>query len=119
MIHKEAWYREAFRNQGLPYYSDCVGWPENQMAALYYLIDEGKPITMRTFARNIGLESWRDIREQLGYDRYLPISKDWHVGYRKVPGFNIYYLIWSGIEVVFAEYEEIERLLEHAEAQER
>jgi hypothetical protein len=60
-------------------------------------------VSLATFRTAVGPEQWREIRSNLGYDRYFPISKDWHVGYfkgtyRRVPA---YFLRHSRIEYIF------------------
>lgn len=60
-------------------------------------------ITLATFRTAIGPQQWREIKESLGYDRHLPISKDWHVAYfkgtyRETPA---YWLTWSAMEYIF------------------
>jgi hypothetical protein len=67
------------------------------------LKESEQDVSLATFRTAIGPEQWRETRENLGYDRHLPISKDWHVGYykgvyRHVPA---YFLRHSGIEYIF------------------
>jgi len=40
---------------------------------------------------------------ELGYDRYFPLSRDWHVSYHRsfFQGRPCYYFVWSQIEQVF------------------
>jgi len=62
-----------------------------------------KRITLNTFRKALGHDEWTKIQFDLGYDRDMPISKDWHVGFYKSEyrGVPAYYLAWSGIEHVF------------------
>ena len=67
------------------------------------LVDQERAIGMRTFAAAVGPQGWRQISDMLGYDRHLPLSKDWHVGYYKgiFRGVPAVHLRWSGIEYIF------------------
>lgn len=62
-----------------------------------------KEISLRTFREAIGLQQWRWITRELGYDRDFSITRDWHVGYysgtyRSVPAV---WLTHSRIEHIF------------------
>jgi hypothetical protein len=61
------------------------------------------PVSLATFRTAIGLEQWHELQRSLGYDRFMPISRDWIVGYYKSTyrGVPAYYLVWSAIEHVF------------------
>lgn len=63
----------------------------------------GESVSLRTFRTAVGADEWRMIQEALGYDRYMPISSDRHVGYFRgiYRGVPAYYLVWSAIEHVF------------------
>ena len=82
--------------------TDCIGSTSEDIRDL---IDNGgdEPISMRTFAIAVGRNGWRQLSEMLGYDRFFPLSRDWHVGYyrgtfRQVPAV---YMRHSGIEYIF------------------
>lgn len=77
--------------------------PDSTYADIRALMESETSVSLATFRRAIGPEQWREIRDNLGYDRSLPISKDWHVGYykgvyRHVPA---YFLRHSRIEYIF------------------
>jgi hypothetical protein len=84
-------------------YNNCVGWPENLMPALQYIIDNGDEIDRDDFLRHADVFDPEEIP-----------ADDWHIWYGKVSGFNIYYFVHSGIEHVFAGEEEILKLNSHA-----
>jgi hypothetical protein len=61
-------------------------------------------ITRQTFARKIGLEQWKWLQAELGYDRDFPISQaDWQIPYYKgtYRGVPAVFLEWSGFEYIF------------------
>ncbi len=64
------------------------------------LIDNERTISRKSFALAIGTEQWRSLQHNLGYDRWLPISKDWHVGY--------YRSVYRGVPAVFLRHSHIE-----------
>lgn len=81
--------------------TNCIGSTSEDIRDL---IDTGDvPISMRTFAIAIGRDGWIQINEMLGYDRYFPLSKDWHVGYYRgvFRGVPAVYIRHSGIEYIF------------------
>lgn len=55
--------------------------PASTYEDIQALIASEQPITRRAFREAIGLEAWRELLINLGYDRYFPITRDWHVGY--------------------------------------
>ena len=67
------------------------------------LVDSQKDITLRTFREAIGVSQWKELLATLGYDRHLPISRDWHVGYYKsvYQGNPAVFLRHSAIEWIF------------------
>ena len=80
----------------------CVG---SDYETMRRMLDDHplKSISRRTFAQKIGTEAWKELQAQLGYDRYFPISKDWHVGYYSATYENLpaVFLRHSGIEWIF------------------
>ena len=81
--------------------TDCVG---STFEDIRDLIDNGDDaISMRTFAMAIGRDGWRQLSAMLGYDRYFPLSRDWHVGYYRgtFRGIPAVYMRHSGIEYIF------------------
>jgi hypothetical protein len=80
--------------------TDCIRSTYEDISALN---DDSTKISMRTFRRKLAPGQWRELSARLGYDRWLPLSKDPLVGffrstYRGVPAV---YLAWSGIEQIF------------------
>lgn len=80
----------------LPFYGDCVGWPNELLPALSHLVDEGEEITRSTFVRHCGPSPYP--------------GSAWHVHYFRLRGYRIYWFTWSCIEHVYAEVSEITRL---------
>jgi hypothetical protein len=77
--------------------------PSSTYEDIQALMASEKSVELATFRSAIGLKQWREIRDNLGYDRHLSISKDWHVRYykgvyRHVPA---YFLRHSRIEFIF------------------
>jgi hypothetical protein len=71
---------------------------------LFYIIDHSIDITRDTFLKYVDRNELRNIESHLGYDRYLPMSKDWHVSYfksRLPTGRPVYGFVHSAIEFVF------------------
>jgi len=74
--------------------NDCVD-------DLNAMIESEKQVTYRTMLRHCeGLSEWA---AQHGYDRDLPLSKDWAVSFHKSTFQDqpCYYLQWSGIEYIW------------------
>lgn len=67
------------------------------------MISRQQKISMATFAKKIGQDQWNEIRASLGYDRYLPISRAWNVGYysSEYRGVPCVFLRWSGVEHIY------------------
>jgi len=77
--------------------------PSSTYEDIQALMESERSVSLATFRSAIGPQQWREIRDNLGYDHYLPISKDWHVGYykgvyRHTPA---YFLRHSRIEYIF------------------
>lgn len=92
------------------FYSTCVGWPREDVAAeggLSDMISQNLMVSRRTLIRNVGLELVRELERDLGYDAHhsqgLTMAADWHVSYHRsvLHGQHVYYVLWSGIEHVF------------------
>lgn len=82
----------------------CVDCRGEKVRELQYIIDNSIDVKRDTFLKYIDREDLRDIEQYLGYDSYLPMSKDWHVRYfrSKLPsGTPVYGFIHSAIEFVF------------------
>lgn len=71
------------------------------------MIDAGVQITYRTFRKHLGKQLLQWAAEH-GYDRYLPLSKDWHVTYYRgvYAGRRCLYLCWSAIEFIWVQHAE-------------
>lgn len=92
----------------LPFYSDCVGWPRHQLAALTYLVDEGILIGRRTFFRHID-------RAQLSPDWYpCPAGTPYGDHFFTLHREPIYWYVHSAIEFVFAEPATVAKIQEYA-----
>jgi hypothetical protein len=67
------------------------------------LVDAERDISLRTFREAVGLQQWRELQQMLGYDRYFPISRDWHVGYYRsvYRGVPAVFVRWSAMEYIF------------------
>jgi hypothetical protein len=80
--------------------TNCIG---SDSESIRDLVDSEKDITLRTFRQHIGLDQWKELLENFGYDRHLPISKDWHVGFYKgvYRGKPAVFLRHSAIEWIF------------------
>lgn len=80
--------------------TDCIG---STYEDIRDLVDQERDIGMRTFQAAVGREGWRELSDMLGYDRYLPLSRDWHVGYYKslFRGMPAVFLRHSAIEYIF------------------
>lgn len=93
-----------------PFYSTCVAWPPEQMAALETLIDRGAEISRAEFLELVNPGEMKRIEAGLGYDRHLEMEKDWHVRYFRDAASGIPFFVHSATEHVFARPEEIEAL---------
>lgn len=82
----------------LPFYSTCVTWPDEKLAALEYLIENSDQI------------SCDDLAAQVEAPEELPAPSDWHVTYWSLPGEPLVFFVHSAIEHVFADEETIDRL---------
>ena len=93
-----------------PFFSDCVGWPRDQIGALELLIEESDPIPLDQFRSLIGPAQMRDLTRSLGYGRGgLQIEADHHVRCAHHPSGPVM-LVHSAIEHVFAAPDQIEAL---------
>ena len=64
------------------------------------MVAKAVPITYGTMTKRTEVAK---LAHALGYDRHLPLSRDWHVSYFKstLLGEPVYFMRWSGIEYVF------------------
>ena len=67
------------------------------------MLETAVQVTRGTYVRHTDDGSRRELEVGLGYDRFMPITQDWHVGYFKgvYRGVPAYWLTWSAIEHVF------------------
>jgi hypothetical protein len=93
----------------LNFFSDCVGWPRDQVPDLSAMIQAGEKITRETFLKHVDRQEMKRIEQELGYERDsrkgLTMAKDWHVAYFKstLRGCPAVYFVWSAIEYVFTD----------------
>jgi hypothetical protein len=80
--------------------TNCIG---SDSESIRDLVDSEKSISLRTFREHIGVSQWKELLAMFGYDRHLPISRDWHVGYYKgvYQGKPAVFLRHSAIEWIF------------------
>lgn len=85
--------------QTFTYHTNCVS---SDGRSITEMVDAAREITINTFRRHC---QWRDVAEQLGYDRDFTMSSDWHISYyrSKFRGKRCYFFKWSAIEYVFLE----------------
>lgn len=96
----------------LPYYTNCVDWPRQDVHSqngLCAMIDKAKDITRKTFLMHVNKKDREQLEEELGYslvsDGLLRMSNDYHVSYHRstLHGSVAYFFKHSAIEYVFAE----------------
>lgn len=80
----------------LPFYSDCVGWPRNLLAALEHLIDNGEDISRDTFLRHV-------VNETIPQMWYPERRYTWSYSFHRLPDHSVYWFVHSCTEVVFAQ----------------
>lgn len=85
------------------FYSNCVAWQIDKVDILNQIIDNSKNITRATFLKHINRSDLKKIESNLGYNKNLRMSKDYHVRYHssKLNGEMVYYFTHSAIEWVF------------------
>ena len=81
----------------MTYLTNCVN---SDCESITNMTDTSREITLRTFLRHV---SRQEVSALLGYDRYLPISRDWCVRFHKgtYQGMPCYYVVHSAIEYIF------------------
>ena len=94
----------------LCYFSNCVGWPSEDVDAeggLCEMIETRRKITRATFCLNVDKTSREDIERGLGYavhaGKLLTAARDWAIQYFKgtLHGQTVYWMNQSAIEYVF------------------
>lgn len=98
-------------NGRLQFFSDCVGWPRDDVhteGGLCAMIDAATDITRATFLRHVDRDGMAEIERALGYAPHdrgscLRMSADWAVSYHrsKLHDRRVYYFRQSAIEYVF------------------
>jgi hypothetical protein len=88
------------------YYRDCVSWPRedvHETGGLCDMIASANTITRRTFLKHVSKADMKQLEDVFGYDRTLPMARDWHVSYHrsKLHGKRCYFFKHSAIEYVF------------------
>ncbi len=86
----------------IPFYSDCVSWPGSS-ECLNAIKDSGISVDWAEFRNQTDCAAFR---EQIFCGKQL----DRCVSLLKVPGKQIYFFIWSGIEHVFASSDTMDAL---------
>lgn len=89
----------------LPFFSSCVGWPEELLPALNFLIDEGEELEKE--------EGRSELLAQTDADPESVPEWDWHIQYFRY-GDDVRWYVHSAIEYVFAEPESVGRIQEMA-----
>jgi len=83
----------------LPFFSDCVNWPHERLAALEYLIDEGAEISRDEFLDRADAD-----------EADIPPAGDWGVSYFELEDEPVVWYVWSAIEHVYALDGTVERV---------
>jgi hypothetical protein len=101
-VRKKDWIRSnpaANENGRFLFVTSCIDSTYEDIQAL---IASEQVVSRDTFRKAIGPEQWHDLVASLGYDRYFPITRDWHVGYYKgvYRGVPAYFLRHSRIEYI-------------------
>lgn len=92
-----------------PVYQYCCVSPIS-LEELDYIIDNSREITYETLRNSVDPESFKEIKEMLGYNRHLQrdcgitLKSDYAIGFykSKTPkGQPVYYIRHSAIEYIF------------------
>lgn len=85
---------------------------ETDADALLQMSDEAEEITFRTFACRC---DWKELAANLGYDKDLPLSKDWSVRFlkSKFKGHPCYILDHTECEFIFLEPSVVKSLMKN------
>lgn len=92
------------------YYTDCVGWPPDDVhkpGGLIDLIENRRQITRRTFLRHVNRDDLAELESVMSYARHpsqgLTMAGDWHIEYfrSRHHGATVYGFRFSAIEFVF------------------
>lgn len=91
-----------------PFLSSCVNWPRKDVPALIEMVENRRPITSATFARNTDSDDRETLYRGLGFDRNTTIRHNEDCGYigfysGRLNGRPAYWIEHSRIEYVFAE----------------
>lgn len=92
-----------------PIYQYCCVSPKS-ITELNYIIDNSREITYETLRKRVDPESFKEVKEMLGYNRQLQrdcgitLKSDWGVSFYKskmLKGKPVYYICHSAIEYIF------------------
>jgi len=89
------------------FYSDCVHWPPAEVQSLMDMVEDGQPITRRTFLKHVDRDELKILEKGLSYEshpkRGLTMAADWAVNYQRstLCGKRVYFFQQSAIEYVF------------------
>lgn len=94
---------------GFVYLTSCVGWAGQTCSGkgagydIQQMVNASRPVTRSTFLGHVDREDLRDVEAALGYDRWMPMSRDPFIGYyrSKFCGAPAYYFTHSAIEHIF------------------
>lgn len=81
----------------------CV---ESDAKSITDMCERARPISFRTFARRCLWQPWaRSVGYATGGERGLRLNQDYHVRFfrSRYRGRRCYFVVWSAIEIVFAE----------------
>lgn len=90
----------AVAEERFAYTTNCVSANGADITAMK---DSSREITRKTFLKYIDKSHLDTLENDLGYDKHLRMSQDWHVSYYKgtYRGKPCVYFVWSAIEYVF------------------
>jgi hypothetical protein len=97
-------------NTAMRFFSDCVGWPRDDVdepGGLCDMIQAANDITRKTFLQHVDRADLAAVEAQLSYASHpragLTMAGDWAVSYHrsKLHGERVYYFRQSAIEYVF------------------
>lgn len=68
------------------------------------MVDNANQISRKSFLRYVDPQEMKDMEDALGYDRHLPMRRDWCISYYRGRYHHIpvVFFTWSAIEHVFA-----------------
>ena len=101
-----------------PFFSTCVSWCSvAPIQALEWLCENADEITLEDFRLRVDDREFNLILSQLGYaedpKNGLTIENDYHVRFHLERRTGIPFMVHSAIEYVFAESEDVDRVMEY------